>query len=419
MTLDLPGRFLQSLRRLAVGGDESRIFEPSRNGQALGLAVSGGGDSMAMLHLAVGLGLPLRVVTVDHGLRVGSAAEAADVGRVCAGLGVPHEVLRWHWDERGNLQDAARRGRRALMAEWAQAVGVGAVALAHTQDDVAETFLMRLARGAGVDGLSAMATCWQEAGVVWLRPLLAVSRAELRAHLRNVGVTWVEDPSNDNDRFERVRIRKAMMGLQDLGLTSQRLAEVAGHLAQARHALERAANQAELRVIAPVGNALRLDVVALAVEAAEVQRRVMAAVFRRLVADDYAPRGAAVQDVLARVLAGQPGTLAGVQFQVTRNGSWAYREFSAVAGLTCGADQVWDGRWQMAGHAPDGAELRPLGAGIALCKGWRDIGLPRGALLASPSLWLGETLLAAPHAGFGPGYGVVPLFPVSGRHHSV
>ena len=115
----------------------------------MGLAVSGGGDSMAMLHLAAASGLPVRVVTVDHGLRAGAAAEATEVGRICAGLGLPHEVLRWHWDGCGNLQDAARRGRRAVMADWAQRVGVGAVALAHTQDDVAETFLMRLARGAG------------------------------------------------------------------------------------------------------------------------------------------------------------------------------------------------------------------------------------------------------------------------------
>ena len=419
VTADLPGRFLQSLRRLVGGEQEDWIFEPKRKGQALGLAVSGGGDSMAMLHLAAASGLALRVVTVDHGLRAGAAAEAAGVGRVCAGLGLPHEVLCWHWDGRGNLQDAARRGRRAVMAGWAQRVGVGAVALAHTQDDVAETFLMRLARGAGVDGLSAMAARWDEAGVVWLRPLLGVSRAELRLYLTGIGAAWVEDPSNDNDRFDRVRMRKAMVGLGDLGLTAARLAEVAGHQAQARQALERAADQAFARCAVVQGNAVRLDVATLAREAPEVQRRVLMQATLQLVPSDYAPRGPALQALLGQVLAGKAATLAGLRFQVTRTGAWFYREYKAVAGLICGADGLWDGQWRITGDLPAGGEMRALGAGIAACKAWRATGLPRGAVMASPALWLGEALLAAPFACFGPGYGITPLFLAARCHHSM
>ena len=392
-------------------------FEPVSRAQVLGLAVSGGGDSMAMLHLALGLGVPLRVVTVDHGLRAGSADEALQVGRVCAGLGLAHDILRWRWDGRGNLQDAARRGRRALIAAWALRVGVSVVALAHTRDDVAETFLMRLARGAGVDGLAAMAGVWTEGGVAWARPLLDASRMELREYLLGMGVTWVEDPSNDNDRFDRVRVRKALAGLQDVGLTVDRLAEVAGHLAEARLALERAALGVFDRVVATVGPALRLDVAGLAGEAAEVQRRVVGLMIARLAQAEYAPRGAAVQGFLARVLQGQDATLAGVRFQVTHSGAWAYREARAVAGAV--SDQVWDGRWRILGAVPPGAQIRALGPGIALCKDWRATGLPRAALLASPSLWLGDRLLAAPHAGFGQGYSAISLFPAAGVHHSV
>ncbi|MBC7737742.1 MAG: tRNA lysidine(34) synthetase TilS [Candidatus Saccharibacteria bacterium] len=366
---------------------------------------------MAMLHLSMGLGCPLQVVTVDHGLRAEAAAEAAAVGRVCTALGVPHVVVPWHWDGRGNLQDAARRGRRAVIADWARRNGVEVVALGHTQDDVAETFVMRLARGAGVDGLAAMSGDWVEGGIRWVRPLLTVSRAELRAYLAGLGQVWADDPSNDNDRFERVRVRKALVGLQGLGVSAARLAEVAAHLGDARAALEQAAASAFGRVAKVVGPAVRLDLQALASEAAEVQRRVLGLVLARLVVADYAPRGASVQRFLARALAGQAATLAGVRFQVTRTGAWCFREVPAAA---VPAGQVWDGRWQIVGDLPEGAEVRALGSGIALCQLWRDTGLPRASLLTSPALWVGDRLLAAPHASFGPGYSVISLFDATG-----
>ena len=138
----------------------------------------------------------------------------------------------------GNLQDAARKARRRLIAEWALEQGISSVALAHTQDDVAETFLMRLARGAGVDGLAAMSPVWAEGGVFWQRPLLGTSRAKLRRWLTDRGLAWAEDPSNDNLRFDRVKARKALMVLRPLGLTGATLAEVASHLAEAREALD-------------------------------------------------------------------------------------------------------------------------------------------------------------------------------------
>ena len=418
MTEGLRARFLEGLRPwLAAGGVSSRpvrIIEPSEKAALLALAVSGGGDSMAMLHLATGL--PVRIVTVDHGLRPEAAAEAAGVGRVCADLGLPHEILHWHWDERGNLQDAARRGRRAVIARWAQGAGVGAVALAHTQDDLAETFVMRLARGAGVDGLAAMVPQWDEGGVTWLRPLLGTSRAELRAYLRAVGGTWVEDPSNDNLRFDRVKVRKALAVLGPLGVTSERLAEVAGHLAEARAALEAVAEQLAGQALVQVAGAVRVDRAVLAGAAPEVQRRLVLRVIGGIVPDFYAPRGAAVQALLGRLLAGQGGTLAGCRFQVTRGQLWAYREGRAVAGMVSSPGGVWDGRWSLTG--PAGHEVRALGQGLALCPDWRAVGVPRGALMSGPALWQGSTLIAAPQAGLIPPGGAISLFPVRQMQHS-
>jgi tRNA(Ile)-lysidine synthase len=201
-----------------------------------------------------------------------------------------------------------------------------------------------------------------------------------------------------------------MVGLRDLGLTPVRLAEVAGHLAQARQALEQVAGQAAARCLVVQGNALRLDVAALADEPAEVQRRVVAGALSRVASPGYAPRGVALQAFLARVLAGQNATLAGVRFQTTRTGAWFFREYKAVADLVCDAGALWDGQWRVISDLPVGAELRALGAGIALCPGWRQTGLPRAALMASPALWVGETLVAAPLAGFGAGFRATPLF---------
>ena len=135
---------------------------PDARPTALGVAVSGGGDSVALLCLMADWAAPrevrLAAATVDHGLRPEAAAEAAGVAALCGRLGLAHATLRWEgWDGRGNLMDAARRARRRLLADWAAEQGLAAVALAHTRDDQAETVLMRLARGAGVDGLSAMA----------------------------------------------------------------------------------------------------------------------------------------------------------------------------------------------------------------------------------------------------------------------
>ena len=407
MTTGLSARFLAEL---TVG---------ARDQQILGLAVSGGGDSMAMLHLAVAAGLKVRVATVDHGLRPEAAAEAAEVGQVCAGLRLPHEELHWHWDGTGNLQDAARRGRRAVLAAWAVRQGLQAVALAHTRDDVAETFLMRLARGAGVDGLAAMAPRWHEAGVDWVRPLLAVSRAELRDYLRGVGGTWVDDPSNDNVRFDRVRVRKALSVLRPLGISAERLAAVAAHLAEARQALEAATGAALAQVVRDLGLAVQVDVAALATEPAEIQRRLLVALILRIAPGPYAPRGAAVQSLLARLVAGNGGVLAGCRFLVVKGRLWGFREARAVAGMVAQPGQVWDGLWRIEGPWPEAAEMRALGAGIALCPDWRATGLPRAALMVSPALWQGTTLIAAPHAGFGAGDSAKPLFSAAALHHSV
>ncbi len=385
---DLMGRFMRGL------GDAANA--------PLGLAVSGGGDSMAMLQLAVAAGLQVAVATVDHGLRAEAAAEAALVGRVCAGLGVPHVVLAWQWDRKGNLQDQARRARRELMAEWARGRGIGCVAFGHTQDDVAETFLMRLARGAGVDGLAAMVPAWRGQGIGWARPLLGATRAELRDYLRGIGAVWVEDPSNDVLRFDRVKARKALITLAPLGLNAARLAEVAAHLAEARAALDGLAGRAFEAVVVADQGALVIDRAGLADQPCEVQRRVLLRVIQRIAPAEFGPRGASLARVQVAVLAGRAAELAGVRFLPGKGGVRAFRDYQAVKGAVSGIGTAWDGRWRVSGPWQEGMEVRALGvAGLGACADWRRSGRPRAELLGSPSVWLGARLIAAPLAGFG------------------
>ncbi|MFN3622883.1 MAG: tRNA lysidine(34) synthetase TilS [Hyphomicrobium sp.] len=227
------------------------LFAPLAAFRSLILAVSGGADSMALMLLArrwsqMHTESPkIMVATVDHGLRAESRAEADWVIGEARALGIEAHLLTWSGEKpQAGIQDAARTARYRLLSDHALSVAQGpaAVVTAHTEDDQAETLLMRLARGSGLDGLAAMAPlrAIEEAlgQVVLARPLLGVSGKRLRATLRAAGRTWLEDPSNEADRFERVRIRKARARLAELGLENHKIALSARRLARAKDALE-------------------------------------------------------------------------------------------------------------------------------------------------------------------------------------
>ena len=356
-----------------------------------GLAVSGGGDSMALMHLCAAAGIAAEVATVDHSLRPEAADEARMVAAQAAALGYAHETLIWDGPAaKGNLADAGRLARRRLLAEWALRRGLQAVVLAHTQDDVAETFLMRLARGAGVDGLSAMAPAFHAMGALFLRPLLAAPRAALRDWLTARRIPWAEDPTNDDPAYDRTRARSALAALAPLGLTSARLAEVAGHQAQAREALAAATGDLLRRIVAAQGGglALRVDAPVLFAAPADLQRRALLAVLHWFAPAPYAPRGDQLATLLDRLRQSEAAQLQGVRFFQHKGALWSCLEPRAP--LT---------GWRIHGPGAESLTLRPLGAdGLPLCPDWRTSGLPRAALLAAPSLWDGPRLISAPHA---------------------
>ncbi len=390
----------------ALAGPAGAVLDAAPAG-TLGVAVSGGGDSVALLLLArvwaAGSGREIAAVTVDHGLRAGSAGEAADVAALCARIDVSHDVLNWRgWDGRGNLQDHARRARRGLIADWAQRRGIGAVALGHTLDDQAETVVMRLARGSGVDGLAAMAVASRAAGVVWLRPLLGLRRADLRAWLAAEGVGWAEDPSNEDPGFSRVRVRRALGVLANVGLSAERLAETAGRMGRARAALDSAAaDLARACVVEGEAGDVALDPAPMRAAPEEIRLRVLASVLMRVSGAIYRPRLVRLEALLAAIEAGRIGhgqTLHGCVLRRSGAGIAVRREPSAAAGRVP-AGRRWDGRWELIGPAPEGAEIGGLGvAGLALCAAWRESGLARETLVTTPALWHGQRLIDAPFA---------------------
>jgi tRNA(Ile)-lysidine synthase len=376
----------------------------------LGLAVSGGGDSMAMLWLlapwAREQGIAVSVATVDHGLRPESADEARFVAEACRDLGVPHTVLLWQgWDSKGNLQAAAREARLSLLSAWAQDEGIDTLATAHTSDDQAETFLLRLARGSGVDGLAPMVGRRDVKGQRWVRPMLPLTREQLRQWLVHHGHGWREDPSNADTRFSRVRARRALEALEPLGIDQARLHTTAVLLGWAGDALRQYAVEAAARIATVRHGDVSFDYLEFCRLPAETHLRLASEAIRWVSGATYRPRLSSLQDSL--VMAGtQPRTLQGtlIRFQGQRpTGSRLVigREPRAAArARSVPTSAIWDSRWRLTGpHAPD-LEVRMLGeAGLALCPDWREAGLERSSVLASPAVWRGQTLVAAPLAG--------------------
>ena len=381
---------------------------------AIGLAVSGGGDSMAMLALAHGwarvMGVTLRVVTIDHGLRAAAAAEAAMVAAECAALGHSHYTLRWHWDGQGNLQDAARQARRDLIGAWRG--DLAHVLFAHTQDEQAETVLLRLLRGSGVEGLAAMSperAVHDASGQWWvIRPLLGEARADLRHYAQTLKLPFVDDPSNDDPRYDRVRARQAMAAL---GLSAAGLSETAGRMARAAAACRARAADIAGRIVTeervndlPSGDLL-IERDWLALVERDSQMRILAGALQWVASSPYRPRAHALEGLLDRLLAGGGGTLHGVEASC---GAAAIRLSREGAALRDGPQpahpgRVWDGRWVVGDDVPPGAVLRALGP-----DGWAQrpenmpVLAPARAAHAWPALFSDDRLLACPLLGVGP-----------------
>ncbi|WP_299655173.1 tRNA lysidine(34) synthetase TilS [uncultured Tateyamaria sp.] len=374
--------------------------------ERIGVAVSGGGDSIALMaalvHYCRDASVELHVITVDHGLREEAKNEIALVTDLCARWNLPHHVEYWTgWDGQGNLQAIARDARYEIMADWAYANRIGCIALGHTADDQAETFIMRLARGSGVDGLSAMAARRVHHGITWVRPFLEIERTALRQYLQAAGINWCEDPSNDSREFERVRVRDALTILGTLGLRTDTLVEVSQHMSRAREALDWQTFLAAQEMAQVIHGVISIDLAKFRLLPQETARRLMVHTLNWTSQHVYPPRKDPVARAIAAVRTGQTATLDGCQVSVENGMIWVFRELNAVKDTVSEVGDMWDDRWLITGPEDDPElEVRVLGyEALSGIEGWRDIGLPRAALAASPAVWYNDQLVAAPFVG--------------------
>ncbi|HTO81022.1 MAG TPA: tRNA lysidine(34) synthetase TilS [Methylomirabilota bacterium] len=403
-----------------------QVLGPFEARPRLGVAVSGGSDSMALALLAAGWaqshGATITALTVDHGLRREAAAEARRVGRWLGERGIRHRILRWRPDAgapfAGGVQAAARAARYRLLADWCRRHGVLHLALAHHQEDQAETFLLRLARGSGLAGLAAMAPVTERDGVRLLRPLLLVPRARLRATLAAAGQAWIDDPSNANRAHARVRMRALIPSLAAEGLDAARLAATAGRLGRARAAIDDAVADllAAASAIFPAGY-LSLDPAALAAAAAEVSLRALARCLTTIGGAGYGPRLERLERLHAAIRGSalaSAATLGGCRIVPRRGRLLICREPAAAReaiAVRSGETVSWDGRFVVT-VAPVNRGARPRSLTVKLlgAAGWaavaadnpdlRKHALPPPVRPGLPALWDGARVACVPHLDY-------------------
>jgi tRNA(Ile)-lysidine synthase len=386
------------------------------------LAVSGGPDSMALLVLVAewlarkdGATPTVSVATVDHGLRAESASEAAYVAEQAKRLGLPHAILHWT-DEKpvAGLAEAARNARYRLLDAHARSFGTdnAAVVTAHHADDQAETFAMRLARGAGVTGLAAMRPerpLQNGSPIRLVRPLLAFPKSRLIATLEARGVVAVEDPTNSDEHYERVRVRNLLPALDAAGISPAAITTSARRRGEAEAALRYAEDRFVETLALSFGNEVfaAFNREAFRQGPGLLRQRLLARLIARYGGASQPPQLSEIEHLTGRLKmeSKTTATLGGAMIsgggRFVRVWREAGRLEEAEIELSPGESRAWDRRFivRRTPEASGPVRVRPLGADdyakVAghLLRGRRP---PARAAHALPSFWLGQELVAVP-----------------------
>lgn len=401
--------------------EAGQLFEPLTAYERLALAVSGGPDSLALLFLVArwckerGARPEVIVLTVDHGLREGSREEALMVGRLAKRLGLKHEILNWREENKPQtgLQEQARAARYGLMAASCHAHRSPCLLTAHHLDDQAETFLMRLKRGSGLDGLAAIPQTSSFAGIAVLRPLLDLPKVRLVATLLAEGIAWAEDPSNVDQRFERARLRAAWPALEALGLNPEALARSARRLRRAREALDHGADNFLLAhsQMSQAGYCL-LERESLLAAPEEIALRALGRMIEAVGARGVAIRLAKLEALLEALkrAPSKTHTLGGCRLEPLGDRIGVFRETRGgglpTLRLAPGEGALWDNRFTVVLGSGMAEPLTVGALGDAGLKEARSTApwltaLPRFAGRTLPACWRGEELIAV--AELGPG----------------
>ena len=406
MTLPDQAVSAQNFERLAHG------LIPAREG--LAVAVSGGADSMALVRLAAALArhhkVRLTALTVDHGLRPESAAEARKVGMWMRGLGIAHHILLWTGPKPSSgIQATARLARYGLLCKWCRDHHVETMLVGHHRDDQAETYLMRLGRGSGPHGLAAMPVEMTRDGVRIVRPLLAVPKSRLVATCSALGQDWIEDPSNQNPFYGRARARKRLAANRD-GAAIAEMTRVYGLARAARvrkvgDLLDRAATEYAEGYV-------RLSRRMLADAPRRVAEAALARTLCRVSGAVHGPRTTSLRALLRALVNPRPRTRSLHRCLIIADTDTATdllvcresRNLPSQA-LRPGDELLWDRRFRVALDARTPVENATVGA-LAV-DGWSQIragcpqSMPSQIRDVLPALWRGGQVISAPLLGFG------------------
>ena len=380
-----------------IGGFEARPL--------VAVAVSGGPDSMALVLVAnrwaKERGGAAWGLTVDHGLRPQSAAEARTVAQWLAARGIPHRILTWTGDKPvSGLQEAAREARYRLLARWCRDNGCLHLLTAHHREDQIETHLIRRRAKSGPDGLAGMSAVRELAGCRLVRPLLGVPRKRLLAILAEARQPYLSDPSNLDPAFERARLRNAG--------AAPPLTAAIGAYARGRIAREAALDRLLAQAVSlhPAGFAA-IDSAALGGIDDDLAERLLARVAAAIGGAPYPARRARIARLRAG-LAAHPDrarTLGGCRFVPWRGRLLVLREPAAAsppARLAPGACLLWERRFaaRLAENAPGAMTLGCLGRGQVALPDRRASSMPRLIHPVLPALWDDAGLAAVPHLGW-------------------
>lgn len=347
------------------------------SGKKIAVAVSGGPDSMALATLlknwATENHTTLQAFIVDHALRKESAAEALATQKTLEKCGIPAEILRWeHPPIVSRLHITARKARYRLLADACRRHGIAELFFAHQKEDQAETILMRLAKGSGIDGLAGIAAENYFEDIRLLRPLLSISKTRLIATCEAENISYTIDPSNLSEKFARGRLRRILPFLAEEGLTLDRLTDLGSRAADAKAALDYY-TQDFLQNFSTrdISGAISFDLENFRTLPKAIKERAITAALRSINPEDYAPEHASLQDLttsLEQESEFNTRTLHGAL--ITRSDSQItfMREYSAITDtpkIRTGQTLIWDHRWQItlqnSGPPEEIYTLRPLG----------------------------------------------------------
>ncbi|MEQ1789879.1 MAG: tRNA lysidine(34) synthetase TilS [Rickettsiales bacterium] len=386
----------------------------------IAVAISGGSDSMALLLLAQdwvrARNGKLIALTVNHNLRLEAADEALQVKQWCATHNIEHHTLCWQHStpQTSNIQANARDARYQLMTEYCHKNNILHLLTAHHCDDQVETLFFRLARGSGLEGLSAMSAQTVISGVRLLRPLLQIPKSRLMATLKEKNQLWLEDPSNQNTLYTRVCIRKKLTQNTSKNAIRTAANNLTNNLGKFRNLLEN-------KIASQLTNAIEIynqGYASIIIDGfnlldKEIALKSLSALIQTISGSPHPPRKEKLVGLYDAIYTNKLNTkrsLGGLLFEKMLNHKiLVYREIQAIAPpclIDANIPMLWDNRfmveWKSENSLPTTLELRALGSNglayISKTAPWLLKNAPLNRILRTiPSLWLLEELVSVPH----------------------